>query len=499
MRRVGATERARAVAAFDPDTLQRLVDRARVRDYVPGADGLELARGVPAAPGRGWGAAYFDVDSALAALDRRQPVVLVVSATSPGDEPVMRHAAAVVTARGGVASHAAIVARGWGVPAVCGLGTLRVESGFARFGDAVVRQGEPLVVDGSSGAVFRPTAGAAAAGPQTGPPPVVDLPDEALEVLAWADEVTAGRIAVVANAESPDDVAVAMRLGAGGVGLCRSEHWFLGEHSPLIAELLTDPWPAERAARLRRFAEISRASTEALLDELDGAPASVRLLDAPPEEFGVGGDVPGGRGVRATRLRSDLYRAQLGALIDVAAARHTSGKPARLGVLVPMVSGPGDLDFVLGLLDEVRGPAAVALPVGAMIEVPRAALTAAEIARRAAFLSIGTNDLTAMVWGLDRDAAPSPGDGDPFGSLDVAGVGRLIGLAIADARAVKPDVEVSVCGEIAGDPASIRALVGLGVTTLSVSPYRVPGARLAAAQALIRLDAGGTDPRLGAG
>ena len=204
--------------------------------------------------------------------------------------------------------------------------------------------------------------------------------------------------------------------------------------------------------------------------------------------------------MRAARLRSDLYRAQLRALTGVAADRAARGEPAGLRVLVPMVGGPDDLEFVSGLLDELR-PAAegVALPVGAMIEVPRAALTAAQIARRSAFLTIGTNDLTALAWGVDRNAPPVPGEIDPFASLDVDGVGRLIGLAIADARAVVPDLDVSACGEVAGDPSSIGPLIELGVTTLSVSPHRVAGARLAAAQALLRLDTSGSAPPLGAG
>ena len=507
-----ATERALAVAAFDPDVLQGLV----ARDLITArATGESLAVGVPASPGRGAGAAYFELDAALAGLDRGEAVVFVVPSTSPADEPVIRHAAAVVTAGGGTASHAAIVARGWGVPAVCGVDRLSFEAGSARFGAATVRSGDALVVDGSTGVIRRAPEGDAAVGrvaagemvggavqtpARTPAPTTPQLPGEMTELLTWADEITAGRVAVFANAESPADVAVAMRLGATGVGLCRSEHWFLGEHRPLLAQLLPGGSDSEHPALLDRFEQVNRLATEALLDALDGAPATVRLLDASPAEFGIAGGVRGERGVRAARLRSDLYRAQLRALTGVAADRAARGEPAGLRVLVPMVGGPDDLEFVSGLLDELR-PAAggVALPVGAMIEVPRAALTAAQIARRSAFLTIGTNDLTALAWGVDRNAPPVPGEIDPFASLDVDGVGRLIGLAIADARAVVPDLDVSACGEVAGDPSSIGPLIELGVTTLSVSPHRVAGARLAAAQALLRLDTSGSAPPLGAG
>ena len=514
-----ATERALAVAAFDPGVLQGLVARARPAGLaVARSDGTALLSGVAASPGWGAGRAYFGVEPALAALDRGEAVVLVAPTTSPVDEPVIRHAAAVVTSGGGLASHAAIVARGWGVPAVCGVEGLQVEADLARFGDAVVRPGDGLVVDGSAGVIRRALESGVAVDQLAGgdtvgravqtsvgtpPPTTPQLPGEVTELLGWADEIIAGRVTVLANAESPEDASLALRFGAGGVGLCRSEHWFLAEHRPLLAQQLSGGPETERLALLVRFEEITRAATEALLDALGGASVTVRLLDASPAEFGVADGVRGARGergVRAARRHSDLYRAQLRALTGVAAARAARGQPAGLRVLVPMVGGPDDLDFVSGLLDEVR-PAAegVALPVGAMIEVPRAALTAAQIARRAAFLTIGTNDLTALAWGLDRDVPASTGEADPFASLDVDGVGRLIGLAIDDARTVAPDLDVSACGEVAGDPGSIGPLIELGVTTLSVSPHRVPGARLAAAQALLRLDASGTMPPLGAG
>ncbi len=490
----GAAERAQAVASFDPGELQGLVTRSSDAAW---ALGDRLGVGVSASPGRGAGQAYFDIDSALAALERGESVVLVASSTSPSDEPALRHAAAVVTSGGGLASHAAIVARGWGIPAVCGVEKLRVEPGEARFGDVIVRPGDQIVVDGSTGVIGRGSLhhlGGA------GPSPDLDLPGEVSELLGWADEITAGRVAVLANADTAADVVVAMRFGAGGVGLCRTEHWFLGEHRPLLAELLGECLPPERAGLLDRFEQVNRTAAGALLDAADGAPVTLRLLDASPDEFGVGSGLDHPRGVRAGRLRNDLYRAQLRAFVDAGATRQPPGAPARLQLLVPMVSGPDDLEFVLGLLDEVRGATGVPLPVGAMIEVPGAALTAAAIARRSAFLAIGTNDLTAAVWGLDRTTGPpSTGGADPFRSLDVPGVGRLIGLAIADASAATPGLDVSVCGEVAGDPASIGPLIELGVTALSVSPFRVPGARLAAAQALLRLDAGGVAAPLGAG
>ena len=490
----GVAERERAVAAFDPGDLQGLV--ARASDVV-WESGDVLGVGVSASPGRGAGQAYFDIDSALAALERGESVVLVASSTSPADEPAIRHAAAVVTAGGGLASHAAIVARGWGVPAVCGVEKLHVEVGQAHFGDVIVRPGDELVVDGSTGVIGR---GSLHHVGDVRQPAVIGLPGDVSELLGWADEITAGRVAVLANAETAEHVASAMRFGAAGVGLCRTEHWFLGEHRPLLTELLGACLPPERAGLLDRFEQVNRSAAGALLDAADGAPVTLRLLDASPAEFGVGGGLEHPRGVRAARVHNDLYRAQLRAFVDAAATRQPLGAPARLQLLVPMVSGPDDLEFVVGLLDEVRGTTGVSLPVGAMIEVPGAALTAAAIARRSEFLAIGTNDLTAAVWGLDRTTGPpSTGGADPFRSLDVPGVGRLIGLAIADARAATPGLDVSVCGEVAGDPASIGPLIELGVTALSVSPFRVPGARLAAAQALLRLGAGGVAPPLGAG
>ena len=473
----GVAERARAVAAFKPGDLEGLLARA-VDPEAARPSGEVIALGVSSSPGRGVGQAYFGVEPALAALDRDEAVVLVTSSTSPADEPVIRHAAAVVTAGGGLASHAAIVARGWGIPAVCGVEGLQIEAGQARFGDVIVRPGDSLVVDGSTGVIRRGPEGNVAVGHvaardtvggavQTPAPTTPQLPGEVTELLGWADEINAGRVAVLANAETAADVAVAMRFGAAGVGLCRSEHWFLGEHRPLLAQLLSGVSDPERPALLDRFEEVNRWATDALLDALDGAPVTVRLLDAPPDEFGATGEAQHGRGVQAARTHSDLYLAQLRALVGVATARAARGAPAHVRVLVPMVSGPDDLDFVAGLLDEVRPVGGVNLSLGAMIELPGAALTAAGIARRSAFLAIGTNDLTASVWGLDRATGPPDGANDPFASLDVAGVGRLIGLAIADARAATPDLDV--------------------------------GARLAAAQALLRLDAGGTAAPLGAG
>ncbi len=456
-----------------------------------------LAVGLAASPGTGSGPLVTSVGAALDAFDRGEDPVLVAEQTSPADEPAMRVAAAVVTSRGGLASHAAVVARGWGLPAVCGAESISVEDGGIRVGDRHLREGELLTVDGSSGEV---RLGAPGADPAPADP---EGPDTDLGmVLEAADRLAAGRPAVWANADTAEDAERARGLGAQGVGLCRTEHQFLGDRLALLQEvLLRGPREAVALSELER---LQRADAVALLGAMDGLPVTFRLLDPPLHEFlprpgdpAAGSELLslaerwreenpmlGVRGVRLAVLRPDLLELQVRSLAGAVAERRAAGGRPVARLLVPMVAHPAEMEVVAGVVRSVPGTEGIAL--GAMVETPSAALRTAELP--ADFLSLGTNDLTQLVLGLSRDDAearllgPYRAAGittvSPFESLDPAVI-ELVRLTVrrAGGRAV------GICGEQAADPASLEACRDAGVVTVSCSPFRVPVARLLAGRA----------------
>ena len=487
----GEIDRAEAVRRVAPAEVEQLL-HAQMAD---GPSAQVLARGVAASPGAASGRVCLSVDAVLDADDEGIPAVYIRPLTTPADEVAMSAAVGIVTAKGGMASHAAVIARGWGIPAVVGVEALAVDdaAGVARLGDVVLRDGDDITIDGSVGTIM---LGAAEVGK-------VEVPDELFTLLGWADELRGGRLAVRANADDAAAARLARQFGATGVGLCRTEHLFLGERLPLIQRAITDGGHDA----LDALAEAQVGDLVELLEAMDGLSVTVRLLDPPLHEFlpdhpelAEENPMLGVRGARLGVLRPELYRAQAAAVAEAAARRVAAGGDPQVQIMVPLVvSGPELAHVRAAVAEELAGFGSRlgdrAIPVGAMIETPRSALAAADIAAHADFLSVGTNDLTQMTFGFSRDdieakiMRPYIDHGllaaNPFETLDEAGVGRLVADAVTAVRAARPGTEIGVCGEHGGDPVSIAILAAVGVDHVSCSPHRVPVARLAAAQAVI--------------
>ena len=487
----GEMDRDEAVRGVSPGDVEELL-HAQLAD---GMSSPVAAHGVAASPGAASGRVCLTVDAVLDADDEGIPAIYIRPFTTPADEAAMSAATGILTAKGGMASHAAVIARGWGIPAVVGVEALAVddEARMARLGDIELRDGDEITIDGSAGTVM---LGAAAVGE-------VEIPDELFRLLGWADELRAGRLAVRANADDAASARLAREFGATGVGLCRTEHMFLGDRLPLIQRAITDGGKAA----LDALAEAQVEDLVELLEAMDGLPVTVRLLDPPLHEFlpdhpELAEDNPmlGVRGARLGVLRPELYRAQAKAVAEAAARRTAAGGDPRVQIMVPLVVGGAELAHVRAIVARELAEAESrlggrAIPVGAMIETPRSALAAAEIAANADFLSVGTNDLTQMTFGFSRDDVEAKImrpylehgllEANPFETLDEAGVGQLVADAVAAVRSSHPGTEIGVCGEHGGDPASIAFLVAAGVDYVSCSPHRVPVARLAAAQAVI--------------
>jgi pyruvate,orthophosphate dikinase len=394
------------------------------------------------------------------------------------------------------------------------------DSGFA-VGDELVPEGTVVSLDGATGEVVLGERGVAAAEP----------PPELAELLGWADEVRAGQVGVRANADTAADAAAAIEFGAEGIGLCRTEHMFLAEDRlPIVRAMLLATDGAAEAAALDHLREVQQADFAALLDALDGRPLTVRLLDPPLHEFlpAVEGllvaraerglteeeaallaaaeswreqnPMLGTRGVRLAALRPGLYQMQVRALCEAAVAQQARGTTPRLEVMIPLTVAGAELRRARGWVEsaiaQVPGAGALDVTIGTMVETPRAALVAGELAEEADFFSFGTNDLTQMTWGFSRDdvearlvpeyLAAGVIAANPFETLDEAGVGALVGLAAQKGRAARPELKLGVCGEHGGDPDSIAAFCRIGVDYVSCSPYRVPVARLAVAQAILK-------------
>ncbi|MER5435779.1 putative PEP-binding protein [Streptomyces sp. NPDC002588] len=518
---------AQAVSLVEP----RDVEQARSG----AAQSLDLpvaARGLGVSPGIASGAVVFSATDAVAVQANGGQPVLVLTESRPEDLPGLLAATAVVTERGGQTSHAAVVARGLGLPAVAALidGVLDADANVLRttHGDTV-RAGDVVTVDGHAGVIHL--------GGRTGP---TAERQAAPELPGWLDEALSGLpgIAVRVNADTGADAAAGRALGADGVGLCRLEHMFLGErHQVLQRVLMARPGP-DMTEDLATVHALLRAEITDVLAAMDGRPVTIRLLDPPRHEFlpdltelslttaatGAPADrdrlditrrlhehnpMLGVRGVRMGVLLPALTAVQIKALVEATLALRRAGRDPRPELLVPMVSAPAELDFVRGMLDDVcahlgTSRAQAGISLGAMIETPRAALLAGSIARRADSLSLGTNDLTALVWGLSRDDAEQhllPAYQDvgllvesPFARLDVEAVGTLARQVAAEARAVRPDITLGVCGEQAADAAAVRFFAEAGFDHVSCAPPRIPLARLAAARAAVAQGAADVHP-----
>ncbi len=524
----GAITRADALLRVEPrllnDHLHPSIDPAARREVI--------GRGLPASPGAASGPIAFDAASAEAAAARGAPAILVRVETSPEDIRGMHVAAGVLTSRGGMTSHAAVVARGLGVPCVVGVSELRLDMAGRRLTDAkgrVFREGDVLTLDGAAGEAL---AGAAAM-----VQPV--LSGAFATLMDWADAHR--RMGVRANADTPQDARVARRFGVEGIGLCRTEHMFFeqGRITAMREMILADDEGARRAA-LARLLPWQRADFVELFRIMQGMPVTIRLLDPPLHEFLPHGEAEmaelaaamgvepervahraadlaefnpmlGRRGCRLGITLPEIYEMQARAIFEAAIeAAEATGAPVEPEVMIPLVSTVREMELLRARVDAVaasvtaeRG-APLAWKVGCMVETPRAALRAEEIARGAAFLSFGTNDLTQMTYGLSRDDAgrfmreyialgvlPA----DPFHTLDIEGVGELLLLAAERGRRGNPGVTLGLCGEHGGDPVSVRFCELAGFDYVSCSPYRAPVARLAAAQASIlsRRAAGASD------
>jgi len=535
--------RAEAVSRITEDHLA-----AVLHPQFAGKGHTVIAKGLAASPGAAVGRAYFTADDAEAAARRGEPVVLVRTETSPEDVHGMLAAEGVLTARGGLVSHAAVVARGWGKPAVVGAESLRIGRHSFTAGGTTVAEGDWISIDGSSGEVV---AGKVELTPAA-PPPEFDI------VLGWADEIRKGALGVRANADTGEDAANARRLGAEGIGLCRTEHMFLGEDRlPVVRRMILAEGEEEERAALEELRAVQREDFAAILEAMDGLPVTVRLLDPPLHEFlpsveelvvkeattGLTDEertlyeaakswreanpMLGTRGVRLGVIKPGLYAMQVRALMEAARDRLAAGGHPVVEIMIPLTVSREELALARQWVEEAiaevagaeeatsdgrkgqrrargsRNGAAIEVKIGTMIETPRAALRAEEIAEVADFFSFGTNDLTQMTFGFSRDDVEGRMMSayldkgllarNPFETVDPDGVGELVRLATARGRSTRPDLKVGVCGEHGGDPASILVFYDAGLDYVSCSPYRVPVARLAAAQAVVA--AGGGAPQ----
>ncbi|MGW1030587.1 pyruvate, phosphate dikinase [Streptomyces antibioticus] len=533
------------LSRVDGDGLARLM----FPRFDTSAVGTALAHGLPASPGAAVGAAVFDSAEAVRRAAAGEDVVLVRQETTPDDLPGMIAAQAVLTSRGGKTSHAAVVARGMGTVCVCGAEELDVDLVARRFtvGDTVVEEGTVISVDGSEGAVYPGAAPLVASEVmryfETGErsPGLVESVARAME---RADGVRT--LEVRANADTPEDAARARRFGAQGVGLCRTEHMFLGERRKLVEAMILARDDSEREKALSALLPLQRRDFIGILEAMDGLPVTIRLIDPPLHEFlpdrtdlavrlattEAQGDVPaahdtelldavnrmheenpmlGLRGVRLGLVVPGLVAMQVRAIAEAVVERTRAGGSPRAEIMVPLVGAVEELrieraevERVLAEVSEESG-VPVRCPVGTMIELPRAALTAGRIAEEAEFFSFGTNDLTQTTWGFSRDDVEAAFFSayldkgifatSPFETLDRDGVGRLVRIAVDEGRAARPELKIGVCGEHGGDPASVHFFHAAGLDYVSCSPFRVPVARLEAGRAALPEPGTGSDSR----
>lgn len=514
----GLITREEAIARVDPAALDQLLHPT----LDPKASRDVLTKGLPASPGAASGKVVFDADAAERAAAAGEAVILVRVETSPEDIHGMHAAKGILTARGGMTSHAAVVARGMGRPCVSGAGSLSIDNKakLLRVGSREVREGDILTLDGSTGEVM---VGAVA----TVQP---ELAGDFGTLMEWADQVR--RLKVRANAETPLDCQTARDFGAEGVGLCRTEHMFFdAARITAVRQMILASDEEGRRAALAKLLPEQRADFTAIFEVMAGLPVTVRLLDPPLHEFlpqqeaefaevatAAGVDVDtlkrraselhefnpmlGHRGCRLGVTYPEIYEIQARAIFEAALdVAEKSGEAPIPEVMIPLVATRRELELMKAVVDKAaqavfaeRGKTVEYL-VGTMIELPRAALKAGEIAEVGEFFSFGTNDLTQTTLGVSRDdAARFLGAyvekgiyaKDPFVSLDVDGVGELVSLAAERGRATRPGIKLGICGEHGGDPASIAFCESVGLDYVSASPYRVPIARLAAAQAALK-------------
>lgn len=515
---LGHITESEALLRIDPLSLDQLLHST----LDPEAKRELVAQGLPASPGAATGMIIFDSAEARELVGQGQHVILVRPETTPEDIKGVHVADGVLTTRGGMTSHAAVIARTMGKPCVAGVSSLKIDvgEGTLKAPGLTLRKGDLITIDGSTGQVLK------------GEVAVIkpSLSGDFATLLGWADR--ARRMAVRANAETPHDVRTARDFGAQGIGLSRTEHMFFeGDRIIAMREMILADSEKDRRAALAKILPMLRSDFEALFEIMAGLPVTIRLLDPPLHEFLPGdsddmvpvakalGVAPaalrkrvaelreqnpmlGHRGVRLLLSYPEITDMQARAIFEAAVnIQRSSGKAPVPEIMVPLVSSRAELDAVRKRIDAVAAEVkketgeSITYLVGTMIELPRAALQATEIAQSAEFFSFGTNDLTQTTFGISRDdsarfiseyTARGIFPRDPFVSLDVAGVGELIGFAVERGRKGRPELSLGICGEHGGDPDSISFCEKLGLDYVSCSPYRVPIARLAAAQATLR-------------
>ena len=512
--------REEAVTRIDPAALDQLLHPT----IDPNAERKVIATGLPASPGAASGEIVFSADEAETLKARDKNVILVRIETSPEDIHGMHAAEGILTTRGGMTSHAAVVARGMGKPCVSGAGTLRVDyaAGTMSVGGHTFKAGDVITIDGSTGQVLMGRV------PMTEP----TLSGEFSTLMGWADKVR--RLRVRANADTPNDARVALRFGAEGIGLCRTEHMFFDEKRiRAMREMILSDDEKQRRAALAKLLPMQRADFVELFEIMQGLPVTIRLLDPPLHEFLPHSDeeiaevaaamkadpkklaerarelhefnpMLGFRGCRLALAYPEIAEMQARAIFEAAVeAGKRTGKPVVPEVMVPLIATKTELDLVKARIDAMAEAVAletetrVKYQVGTMIELPRASLRAGDIAESAEFFSFGTNDLTQTTYGISRDDAASflgfyVSRGvipiDPFVSIDREGVGELMRIGVERGRKTRPKLKVGICGEHGGDPASVAFCHELALDYVSCSPFRVPIARLAAAQAALGKD-----------
>jgi pyruvate,orthophosphate dikinase len=513
------------------------------------ADRQKIAKGMNASPGAAVGKVVFDSDVAEEQAKNGEKVILVRRETNPDDLNGMIAAQGILTSRGGKTSHAAVVARGMGKTCVCGAEELEVDIKGGKFtapGGIVVKEGDVVSIDGTSGDVFLGEV-------PVQPSPVVQYFEGTLaadadplvaavhRLVSHADDLR--RLKVRANSDNPEDSERARRFGAQGIGLCRTEHMFLGDRRQLVEDLILAEGDDARDKALGALLPLQRDDFIGIFAAMDGLPVTVRLLDPPLHEFlpdltdlsvrvalaeERGEDASreqtlldavrrlheqnpmlGLRGVRLGLVIPGLFAMQVRAIAEAAVERKKAGGDPRPEIMIPLVGAVQELEVIKeeteGVLREVAESSGVDVPalIGTMIEVPRAALTAGQIAESAEFFSFGTNDLTQMGWGFSRDDVEASFFSrylelgifgvSPFESLDRDGVGRLVRIAVEEGRAARPDLHLGVCGEHGGDPDSVHFFHEVGLDYVSCSPFRIPVARLEAGRAVV--ESGGSDSR----
>ena len=509
----GLITRSEAIQRVEPEQLDQLLHPT----FDPSVERSVLATGLPASPGAASGKVVFLAEEAEEAAEQGEQVLLVRLETSPEDIGGMNAAQGILTARGGMTSHAAVVARGMGKCCVAGCGDLAIDYTANQFsvGDTVVKGGDWVSIDGSTGEVMLGQV----------PTQEPELSGDFATLMGWADEIRT--LNVRTNADTPHDSAVAREFGAEGIGLCRTEHMFFeGDRINIVREMILADDEQGRRRALEKLLPIQRGDFEGIFNAMAGLPVTIRLLDPPLHEFlphesdqqeemarrldtslrviqdkveslNEFNPMLGHRGCRLGITYPEIYEMQVRAILEAAANVGSKAVPE---IMIPLVGAVKEFTELKIMTDRVARAVEsetgkrVAYLIGTMIEIPRAALTAAEIAEHAEFFSFGTNDLTQMTYGYSRDDAGKflgeyveKGilENDPFQTLDQTGVGQLVELGTKNGRGARGDLKVGICGEHGGDPASVHFCHNIGMDYVSCSPFRVPIARLAAAHAAL--------------